>query len=350
MTERNLNDRALTVLKAIIQRYIRNGQPVGSKALAEDNEIGMGLSSATLRNVMAELEEAGYLSSPHTSSGRIPTIQGYRFFVDTFVAIRPLEEKHIQSIRQKFDPGAEPNILLETASNILSHLTKLTGVVSLPKPEHFIFRQIEFLPLSAERVLAIIVFNDREVQNRIIHTQRIYSSSELQQASNYLTQTFIGKDWLEIRHEIFNAIHKDKKNMQNILHHASEIVEKTFGDDNKITADYILAGESNLLMMAEEAGIGRLRSLFEALNQKKIILDLLDACQQTSGVQIFIGQETGFEELGDCSIVTAPYSTEDKVIGVLGVIGPTRMAYDQVIATVDVTAKLLSAALSDVNT
>lgn len=348
MVEKIFNDRALNVLKLVIQKYIRDGQPVGSKVLAEDSSIA--LSSATIRNIMADLEGAGYLWSPHTSAGRIPTVQGYRFFVDSILSAQPLQNLVIENLKDKFPPDANSNLLVETASNVLSHITKLASLVTLPKKEHFILRQIEFLALSQNRVLAIIIYNDREVQNRIIHTGKVYSSSELQQAGNYLTKTYVGKDWLEIRQEMFSAVRDAKKNMQNILHQAAEIIEKAFCEDQKNETDFVLAGESNLLMMAEEAGIGRLRTLFETLNQKKIILDLLDACQRSTGVQIFIGQECGFEVLGDCSIVTAPYTHENKILGVLGVIGPTRMPYDQVISTVDVTAKLLSAALSDAAT
>ena len=345
MIEKPINDRALGVLKALIERYIREGQPIGSKAIAEDSKVGMGLSPASIRNIMADLEEAGYLRSPHTSAGRIPTEQGYRLFVNNLLTVQPLAVQQRQIIQNKLRSDVEASVLVETASSLLSQITQLAGVVTLPKREHFTLRQIEFLQLSANRILVVIILNDREIQNRIIVTDKIYSASELQQAGNYLTQQFAGKDWLEIRSQIFLDIAHDREDMQKILHSATDIVEKAFADESE--KNYVLAGESNLLTLAEEAGVGKLRSLFATLNQKRTILDLLDACLRTEGVQIFIGQESGYHDFNDCSIITAPYSAEGKVLGMLAVIGPTRMAYDRVISAVDVTAKLLSAALSE---
>jgi heat-inducible transcriptional repressor len=343
MNEKSINERALAILKAIVERYIREGQPVGSKALAEDTAIA--LSSATIRNIMSDLEASGYLRSPHTSAGRIPTVQGYRLFVDSLLTVQPLEKFQVQQLRKKLNYNAEPTALVETASSMLSSITKLAGVVTLPKHEHFALRQIEFLPLTNNRVLVVLVLNDREIQNRVICTEKAYSLSELQQAGNYLTQTFAGKDLFEIRQEILGTIGNDREHMKAILQSTTEIVEKAF--EKKEERDYVLAGESNLLALAEEAGIGRLRSLFEALTKKGDILHLLDACLRTEEMQIFIGMESGYEVFDDCSIVSAPYSVEGKIVGVLGVIGPTRMDYDRVISAVDVTAKLLSAALSD---
>jgi heat-inducible transcriptional repressor len=338
-----INERALTVLKAIVQRHIRDGQPVGSKAVVEDTAIA--LSSATIRNIMAELEEAGYLHSPHTSAGRVPTTQAYRLFVDTLLTVQPLGENTVKQLRQTFHAETDPSTLVERTSSLLSSITKMAGMVTVPKREHFSLRQVEFLALSANRVLAIFVFNNREVQNHIIATERAYSPSELQQASNYLTQNFAGKDLAEIRQDILNTIRHDREKMQSIMSSAMDIVEKAFVKDEK--KDYVLAGESNLLMMAEQAGIDRIRSLFEVLTQKRDILHLLDGCLESDGVKIFIGKESGYAVLDDCSMVTAPYTSQGKTVGVLGVIGPTRMDYDYVISAVDVTAKLLSAALTE---
>jgi heat-inducible transcriptional repressor len=338
-----INERALTVLKAIVQRHIRDGQPVGSKAVVEDTAIA--LSSATIRNIMADLEDAGYLHSPHTSAGRVPTNQAYRLFVDTLLTVQPLAENAVKQLRQTLQSETDPNTLVERTSSLLSSITKLAGMVTVPKHEHFSLRQVEFLPLSANRILAIFVFNNSEVQNHVIATERTYSPSELQQAGNYLTQNFSGKDLAEIRQDILNAIRHDREKMKSIMSSAMDIVEKAFVKDEE--KDYVLAGESNLLMMAEQAGIDRIRSLFEVLNQKRDILHLLDGCLEADGVKIFIGKESGYAALDDCSMVTAPYTSQGKTVGVLGVIGPTRMDYDYVISAVDVTAKLLSAALSD---
>lgn len=340
---KQITDRSMAILKTIVERYIRDGQPVGSKAIAE--ETTMALSSATIRNIMAELEEAGYLHSPHTSAGRVPTSQGYRLFVNSLLTMRPLEDMQLREWREKLNPETEPSALVETASTMLSSITQLAGLVTIPRREHFTLTQVEFLPLSDCRILTILVLNGREVQNRIIHTHRAYTASELQQAGNFLTQTYAGKDLSEIRQELMHLIHLDRANMQTIMQTVNEIADKAFL--NETAPDYVMAGAANLVTLAEEAGIGRLQSLLTALSQKRDILHLFDECSSASGIQIFIGQESGYEVLDDCSLVTAPYSVDGKVIGVLGVIGPTRMAYDRVIAVVDVTAKLLSAALGD---
>ncbi len=340
---KHINDRSMTILKVIVERYIRDGQPVGSKAIAE--ETTMALSSATIRNIMADLEEAGYLHSPHTSAGRVPTSQGYRLFVNNLLTVRPLADVQLREWRKKLNPETEPSALVETASTMLSTITQLAGLVTVPKREHFALTHIEFLPLSGNRVLTILVFNGREVQNRIIHTHRAYTASELQQAGNFLTQTYAGKDLTEIRQELLHLMHQDQTHLQTIMQTVNEIADKAFL--NETTSDYVMAGAANLVSLAEAAGIDRLQSLLTALTQKRDILHLFDACSSASGIQIFIGQESGYQVLDDCSLVTAPYSVDDKVIGVLGVIGPTRMAYERVISVVDMTAKLLSAALSD---
>lgn len=343
MTEIPISERALTILKTIIERYIRDGQPVGSKALAE--EAAICLSPATIRNIMADLEDAGYLHSPHISAGRVPTAQGYRLFVDTLLTVQPLQEAQIKQLREKLHPDIEPATLVESASALLSSITRLAGVVTLPRRERHILRHAEFLSLSNNRILAILVINDREVQNQIIYTDRQYNESELQQAGNYLTQVFLGKDLLEIHQALLTAMQNDRDNLQNIMHSVMAITEKAFEKEPR--EGYVIAGEGNLIALAEEAGIGRLRSLFEALTQKRAILHLLDGCLSSDGIQIFIGKESGNEVFDACSIVTAPYLAAGKVVGVLGVIGPTRMAYPHVISAVDVTARLLSAALSD---
>lgn len=342
-----INERALLILKAIIKRYIRDGQPVGSKAIAEDTSPEMALSSATIRNIMADLENAGYLRSPHTSAGRIPTVQGYRLFVDTLITAQPLPDYEIRQLKEKLRPNAETSALVETASSWLSNMTKLAGLVTLPKRERATLRQIEFLPLAPDRdrVLTILVFNDLEIQNRVIYTDRPYAPAELETAGNYLTQTFAGKGLMEIRQALVNAMATDRDSMRSIMQNVMNIAGKVFTEESE--EDYVLAGQSNLIGLAEEAGLNRLQSLFEALSHKRDILHLFDQCLKTDGVQIFIGQESGYEVFDSCSIVTKAYSVEGNVVGVLGVIGPTRMAYDRVISAVDITAKLLSAALSE---
>lgn len=341
-----LGERAQHLLKILVERYIRDGLPVGSRALARD--AGLDLSPATIRNVMADLEELGFVRSPHTSAGRMPTVQGYRFFVDALLKVRPLDLGEVQRLKQSLDPDLNPQRLVESASTLLSGVTRMAGVVTMPRREHVAFSHIEFLPLSENRVLAILVVNQREVQNRVIHVNRGYGMDELQQVSNYLNAAFKGKDLNRARETLLGEMQEARENMNRLMVAAIEMAEKVFEREPE-KEDYILAGQTNLMDFAELSNVETLRHLFEAFNQKRDILHLLDQCIRAQGVQIFIGEESGYDALDECSLVTAPYSVEGKVLGVLGVIGPTRMAYERVIPIVDVTAKLLGAALNPKN-
>lgn len=338
-----LNERAQHLLKEVVERYIRDGQPVGSKVLAEG--MAMGLSSATIRNVLADLEEQGYLYAPHTSAGRVPTSRGYRFFVDSLVTIKPIDRNTLSQFHQQLPSNADVGNLVASASNLLSDLTRLAGLVMLPRREQVMLRHVEFLPLADNRVLVILVLNGQEVQNRIICTQRVYTEQELQQAANYLNATYAGRDVLEVRERVLDAMKDDRFQMDRLMQAAIEVANQAFVEPNKEN-DFVMAGQSHLLELADGTGVQHLQQLFEAFNQKRDILHLLDQCLSAEGVQIFIGQETGYAPLDECSLVTAPYSVDDRVVGVLGVIGPTRMPYERVISIVDMTAKLLSAALN----
>lgn len=339
----NISDRSRQILKALIALYIRDGQPVGSKTLVE--EAAVHLSSATIRNIMADLEEAGYVRSPYTSAGRVPTALGYRFFVDSILQIQPLvQTEDLEQVKRRLDPDTSEQELVETASAIISNITQLAGIVTIPRREQITLRHIEFLPLSKNRVLVILVLNESEVQNLVIHTEHEYTPSELQQAANFLIAHYAGINLIDIRTALLNAMHDDHQNIESVIHTVFDMAEKTF---HKPQGDYVIAGESHLLNLAEETGVVPLRALFDAFTQKQDILHLLDRCINTQGIQIFIGRESGYEMLDGCSLVTAPYSLEGKVIGVLGVIGPSRMNYERVISAVDVTAKLLSAALKE---
>jgi len=339
-----LNDRTQHLLKVLVERYIRDGQPVGSRILAR--EAGLDLSPATIRNVMADLEEFGYLSSPHTSAGRVPTVRGYRFFVDSLMHVKPLYSEEVEQLWRHLDPNQNTADLLRSVSSLLSGITRMAGLVMMPRRDYFTLRQVEFLPLSDNRVLAILVVNGQEVQNRIIHTQRNYTAVELQQAANYLNAEFAGKDIHKVREDLLQDLHLTRETMNNMMQAVIEIAEKAFKTDGIEEEDYVLAGQTNLMGFAELSDVEKLRELFDAFNHKQDILHLLDQCLTAQGVQIFIGEEAGSDVLGICSIVTAPYSVEGKIMGVLGVIGPTRMAYERVIPIVDVTAKLLASALN----
>ena len=341
-SETQVSERALHFLKALVERYIREGQPVGSRTLAKDT--GLDLSPATVRNVMADLEDLGLVISPHTSAGRVPTAAGYRLFVDTLLTVRPPSEDEIANLRTGFETRADVKSLIERASTLLSGITHLAGVVMLPRHERNVFRQIELLPLSGTRVLAILVTSEGEVHNRIIVTERRFGPSELEQASNYLNQIFTGQDLRDVRKRLIEDLKHTHRNMDQLMTRAvmlaHEVIESAEQRD-----DVFIAGQTNLMEFGELANMERLRQLFEVFNEKREILHILDRCMAADGVQIFIGEESGYALLDDCSVVTRAYRVEDEVVGVLGVIGPTRMDYERVIPIVDVTARLLAAAL-----
>jgi len=347
MAKELISERAQQLLKALIERYIREGQPIGSKALVEAS--GLSVSAATARNVMADLEDLGLIRAPHTSAGRVPTVQGYRLFVDSLITVRPLGQDAIASLQQELNPDKSPSELVASASQLLARITAQAGLVTLPKLPRMQLRQVEFLPLTESRVLVILVVNEREVQNRVIHTSRQYSDIELQQAANLINQRFAGRGLREVRAAILEAMQADKtsinQQLQKSLDLAAKAFEETAAPDQR---DYVVAGETRLLGQAGPETYAKMRDLFEAFQQKSDILDLVDRCIQADGVQIFIGDEAGFEVLGDFSVITAPYQAGNQTLGVLGVIGPTRMAYERVIPIVDVTARMLSVALKSI--
>lgn len=338
-----LNERAQKLLKLLVECYIREGQPVGSKTLAQEVELAM--SPATIRNVMMDLEAAGFINSPHTSAGRVPTVHGYRFFVDGLINTQAFTECDESLFTAQLPQCTNTKELFAAASSMLSTMTQLTGVVMLPKYEKIVLRHVEFLPLSGNRVLVILVLNQHEVQNRVIYTDRCYTAGELQQAGNFLTSQFGNKDLHQIRQELLTALNQERNNITQLTQIIMDMTSRALGEQKD--SDYIVAGEANIFNFADYSGLDKLRELFAAFSQKRDILHLLNQCLDTDGIKIYIGEESGYEPLGNCSMITAPYCKNNKVVGVLGVIGPTRMPYEQAIAAVDVTAKLLSAALVD---
>jgi heat-inducible transcriptional repressor len=337
-----LDDRSRTLLKALIEHYIADGTPVGSRALAKVS--GLDLSPATIRNVMADLEDAGFVSSPHTSAGRIPTPRGYRLFVDSLLTMQPLDERQIATIGQSLR-GEQPQQLIANAAQLLSGLTHFAGIIASPRRAPPRIRQIEFLKLSEKRILLIIITDSGEVQNRILFTAQPYSSAELIEAANYLNQNFAGLDFEAIRRRVQEELKKLHQDMQTLMTAALAAGDEALSADPQ--ARVMITGERNLLDVEDLASnMKRLRELFELFEQHTSLIGLLDQSLQAEGVQIFIGGESGLAPLDECSVITAPYTVDGQVLGSLGVIGPTRMAYERMIPIVDVTAKLLSSALS----
>ena len=337
-------NRADIILKNIVQLYVRDGQPIGSTKLA--NKIDLSVSSATIRNVMADLEANGLITSPHTSAGRIPTAKGYRLFVDSYVRAAPLNKKTIASLSDEFLDESDPDVLIKKASNALSQMTEFAGVVMIPNQNIARFRQIEFMPLSANRVLSILVTEDGRVQNRVITLSRDYKESELVEAANYFNHLYSGSNLSDVREKLIDDIQLDNEEMHRITKNAMEIAKKALVDEEDNQADVMLSGEQKLLDVPDLCQIETLQKLFNVFKTKQDLLDLLDRSMKTDGVNIYIGEESGYGSLDDCSIVTKTYEAEGEVIGTLGVIGPTRMVYSDVVSVVDVTAKLLSNALS----
>lgn len=338
----DLNERSLHLLKTLVERYIQDGQPVGSRALSKDSDIN--LSPATIRNVMADLDDLGLIHSPHTSAGRMPTVKGYRFFVDSLLTVKPLESKAVKQLSSELKEADSADDVLNRASKILSEVTKMAGVVTLPKREVLCLRHIEFLPLSNTRVLVIFVTNEQEVHNKIIHTSKQFSEAELVQAGNYLNAVYSGQSLTAVRQAVLNELQQDQQLLNQGMTDAINIAQQAF--EQQPADDYVLSGETNLMSFNELSDMGHLKQLFEAFSQKQGVIHILDQCLATNGVQIYIGEESGYQAFDQCSLVTSSYAINDETVGVLGVIGPTRMAYEKVIPFVDVTAKLLGSALN----
>lgn len=338
-----VSERAQHFLKALVERYIRDGQPVGSRTLSRD--AGLNLSAATVRNVMADLEDMGLVSSPHTSAGRVPTDSGYRLFIDSLLTVNPLAAREVTEMRRRLDSLDDSSSLIEGTSHLLSGVTRLAGVVMTPRHGRDTFRQIEFLSLSGNRVLAILVTREGEVHNRIVSTDGGYSPAQLEQAANYLNEMFTGQDLHQVRRRLSADVEAAREHMDQVAMRAvgmaQPVVEAAEGAD-----DCFIAGQTNLMEFSELASAERLRQLFDAFTEKSQILHLLDRCIAAEGVQIFVGEESGYRLLDNCSLVTAPYGVNGQVIGVLGVIGPTRMNYPRVIPLVDMAARLLTSALA----
>ena len=341
-----LSERAEMVLKGIVGLYVGHGNPVGSRTLSR--QPGVALSPATIRNVMADLEEQGLIEAPHTSSGRIPTQRGYRLFINGLLNsdadAGSRGKRSLGVIEARFLEVSDPRSILAGAAEMLSRVTSFAGVVSTPGKEHARIRQIEFLQLSRQRVLAILVTEDGQVQNRVLSAHRQYSESELVEAANYFNASYSACTLQEVRTEL----RRERRTMRREMRTAISIARRLFDHDDLDDGgeNVLVSGESNLLSIPDFGELAKLKQLFDTFKTKQVLFDLLQKSRFADGVNIFIGEESGYRMFRDCSVIAAPYEVDDRKVGVLGVIGPTRMHYDEVISAVGITAKLLGSALS----
>lgn len=343
MLENHLDKRAQILLKTLVEHYISDGQPIGSRTLLQHS--GLDVSPATIRNVMSDLEQLGFIVSPHTSAGRIPTQKGYRLFVDSLLTVQPLEQAKIAQLQHELNASKATNSqqLINTAASMLSGLTQFAGVVMLPKRNTLSLKHLEFLPLAEKRTLLIIVMSDGSVQNRILVTDKTYSSAELTKAGNYFNAHYVGLALEQVQGKLHAEITALQSDISQLMTAAVEASSHAL--DNQ--EDVVITGERNLLQVDDlSTNVATLRKLFDLFEQRTTLMQLLDYSQKAQAMQIFIGGESGVNTLDECSMVTAPYQVDGQIVGTLGVIGPTRMAYERVIPIVDVTAKLLSSALS----
>jgi heat-inducible transcriptional repressor len=337
-----LDQRAETLLKALVERYITDGQPVGSRALSKIS--GLDLSPATIRNIMADLEEMGFVASPHTSAGRVPTPRGYRIFVDSLLTVQTLDQSAVEMRIQPCLQGKpSPQKIIASAAQVLSSLSQFAGVVLSPRRES-VFQQIEFLRLAAKRILLVIVAPNGEVQNRMLLTDADYTPGQLVEAANFINQHYGGQSFDEVQRRLNDELRQLRDDMTHLLQAAVVAGSDAMTDDSD---DMVISGERNLLSVTDlSSNMTSLRKLFDMFEQKTTLMQLLAFSSKATGVQIFIGGESRMVPFDEMSIVTAPYGVNGKIVGTLGVIGPTRMAYERVIPIVDITAKLLSNALS----
>lgn len=340
-----LNDRAQHLLKVLIEQYIRSGQPIASSVLAAKS--GLSLSSATIRNVMANLERLGLIHAPHTSAGRIPTAQGYRVFVDSLVNIETLDTETLHRVESQIDHASNSTELIQAASNLVSGLTQYAGIVTVPQRDSIGIRHIEFIHLSPNQVIAVLVFTDGEIQNKLLTVDKAPDSRQLQEASNYLNERLTGQSLDKVKLLLVREMREVCDDVDQAMRWAVDLADKTFQDvEPESGRDMYMAGESNLVHCNDLADHAKLSDLFHAFEEKRQLINLLNTAVNADGIQIFIGAESGYHAFDDCSLVTSSYHLKDGSMGVLGVVGPTRMAYERVIPVVDITARLLSASFS----
>ncbi|NVJ60592.1 MAG: heat-inducible transcription repressor HrcA [Gammaproteobacteria bacterium] len=338
-----ISKRAQQLMKALVENYLMHGQPIGSSTLAKISDLSV--SPATIRNVMSELEHQGLVESPHTSAGRIPTDLGFRLFVDHLLTVQQPGPQQVAQINTVINPNRTTQDLLTNTSTLLSELTSMVGLVKVPFRDELRLKHIEFMPLTEKRILVILVLEDHQVQNRVIYTEESYTTAQLTEASNYLNQHLAGQDIRKARVKLLEQLKHHKQELNQLMALAIELADKGFSENNQ--EQYHLSGDNNLIEMVQAPqDLNKLKAIFEAFRSKQDVLALLDKALNADGVQIFIGEECASEGLSTCSVVTAPYKMEGDPVGVLAVIGPTRMYYDRIIPIVDISAKILSSALN----
>lgn len=338
-----LNDRYQMLFKNLMGLYLSEGKPVGSTTLAKMPDVSV--SSATVRNVLADLERMGLVHSPHTSAGRIPTDKGYRLFVDSFLTYQQPSEIHAQQIRMQLANDLNQDRLLQEASKVLSGMTGMTSLVMMPSKQKETLHQVDFLRLSDTRILVVLVFNDQDVQNRIVETEQEVSADSLQKLANFLNRNCIGLSMNEARGKLLQAITENRLQddlpFSSLLHSTDSMIREQLENHHPL----LVSGKTQLLNYQEFADSEKLRQLYNSFSQQGTLLELFDKSLQAPGLKVFIGSECGDELYQGCSLVTRPYEVEGQVLGVLGVIGPSRMNYQKVVPEVDVTAKILSSLL-----
>lgn len=341
--DHELDARTRHLLRALIARYLAEGEPVGSRTLSRS--AGLDVSPATIRNILADLEDAGLLTSPHTSAGRVPTARGLRLFVDSLIEWQPLAPDELQRLQLELPqaPFASRDVLGHV-STLLSAMTRFAGVVSVPRHTDFALRHIEFVPLGDSQLLVVLVFSGQQVQNRVIDLPQPLDRQALEHAANYINQHFAGLRVDEIRVRLVQELQAAGSEINQLLSRAAELTAASFAPE--ADADVVVRGQIQLMDYAELANLGRLRELFEAFQQKSELVQLMDGCAKAPGVRLFIGEGSGLAALDGCSVITASYGTPGRPLGAVGVIGPTRMAYERVIPVVQATASLLSQALN----
>jgi len=338
-----LSDRSQLLFKNLMGLYLNDGKPVGSTTLAKLPDIG--LSSATVRNVMADLEKMGLIHSPHTSAGRVPTDVGYRLFIDSMLTYQPLSQQNEATIRHELSTGLNQDALMANASKVLSGITGMTSLVLMPNKEQEVLKHIDFISLSANRVLVVLVFNDQDVQNRIIELEQPIGSDELQKTANFLNEQCVGKNLAEAKQFLMGRMDTIRSTTNDFMSSIVEATDHVLEEQLEQKMPFLVSGQTNLLNYQELASSDKLKALFNAFEQHSEMLSLLDKSMQAQGVQVFVGQECGSAIYQDCSIVTTPYQVEGEVLGVLGVVGPSRMDYQKVVPRVDMTAKILGSLL-----